>query len=118
MKTPEPKPGDTFHRLTFIAMAGTITRNGRTAYMARFLCTCGTTCTKELVRVRAGRTKSCDCLKSETGRINGVNGRPPLEDEVYTPSHPRARLIRARHNRDLVATSYPSGNIGSSMGMM
>ena len=88
--------------LTYIGPTGKEIKGGRNRSTGLFSCRCGAYVTRVISDVKGGSPKSCGCLltatkpKLATVRID----RGEMEwDTPYTPSHPAARLVKARHSQ-------------------
>ncbi len=94
-------PGSVHGMLTYIRPTGIQIKAGRRCSAGLFACRCGNYVTRVLRDVKRGHPKSCGCLRGikqewatpDTG-LDEIEGDTP-----YTPSHPAARLVKARHSQ-------------------
>lgn len=94
------QPGTVIGRLTLISKS--VNHHGHTVWEC--LCECGSTCAKKASFIRAGKTRSCGCLRREMAR-NKQLGRTGAQStnwhggkivthygyvEIHAPDHPYA----------------------------
>ena len=90
--------------LTYIGPTGKKISAGRSRSTGLFACRCGAYVTRVISKVKGGSPKSCGCL---SGGVAATPRQPKPRaereeiewDTPYTPSHPAARLVKARHSQ-------------------
>lgn len=98
------EPGSVHGLLTYIGHAGKELKGGRNRSTGLFVCRCGKYVTRVISDVKGGSPKSCGCLKGGVMALPKPSkprvDRAEIEwDTPYTPSHPAARLVKARHSQ-------------------
>jgi len=94
--------GQTFGRLTVISTAQRV--DGKVAWKCE--CECGTECIKKGMNLRAGKTKSCGCLKIDVSgarfRTHGLTDSPEYKvwavakERCYRVNNPKYKSYGAR----------------------